>query len=319
MPCHNWSLPDGTHFSGLCSIEMLPETANPTKSCGLCATPILPAGNCLPNLACSGSGIRMPFYVNILLDEELLEPFPDGEISGVYYSTVEPTYTQTFDATFKSVSAAEISSRTRLTSLGYNPLLPDTQQNSCQWENRQRGRRWFLQELIAIVPYANMSLTVSDYLASVLGGLSPYPNCATAQGCGYQDFYGDWVLSLTQTTAVMSLLRKFAKHTHLRAVRLLSGDTTNHYSWLPNLSPAKFRAPGFTLTPGGFDSGVWNQTGSFLPGDLIGRWELTQPCRMRHRTEWRMNKTYDVHNEFPEFTISNLPDVLNVRIGVQLP
>ena len=42
MVCHTWSLPEGSYFTGLCSMEMLPETSNPTKSCVLCVVPVQP-------------------------------------------------------------------------------------------------------------------------------------------------------------------------------------------------------------------------------------------------------------------------------------
>jgi hypothetical protein len=52
MPCRKWSLPEGTYFTGLCSMEMLPETANPTKSCGLCLSPV--------DVSVSGCGCEPP-------------------------------------------------------------------------------------------------------------------------------------------------------------------------------------------------------------------------------------------------------------------
>jgi hypothetical protein len=39
MSCRQWSTRTGISASGLCSFEMVPETANPTKSCSICLTP----------------------------------------------------------------------------------------------------------------------------------------------------------------------------------------------------------------------------------------------------------------------------------------
>ena len=41
MSCRQWSPHTGVSASGLCSFEMLPETANPTKSCSICLTPMV--------------------------------------------------------------------------------------------------------------------------------------------------------------------------------------------------------------------------------------------------------------------------------------
>jgi|GEM_PF-2352393 len=39
MSCRQWSTHTGINAPGLCSFEMIPETANPTKSCSICLTP----------------------------------------------------------------------------------------------------------------------------------------------------------------------------------------------------------------------------------------------------------------------------------------
>ena len=42
MVCRVWSLPGGQWFTGLCSMKLLPETANYTMTCSLCVTPVDP-------------------------------------------------------------------------------------------------------------------------------------------------------------------------------------------------------------------------------------------------------------------------------------
>jgi hypothetical protein len=40
MTCRVWSARDGVYFTGLCSMVLIPETANPTNICELCVIPI---------------------------------------------------------------------------------------------------------------------------------------------------------------------------------------------------------------------------------------------------------------------------------------
>jgi hypothetical protein len=46
MVCRSWSQWDGMQASGRCSMGLLPETSNPTKSCIICATPIRVTAGC---------------------------------------------------------------------------------------------------------------------------------------------------------------------------------------------------------------------------------------------------------------------------------
>jgi len=67
MACRNWSLPDGTYFTGLCSMTLLPETANPTKSCGLCVKP-MPAVSNSP-CGCPSPLVELPKTYMLTVDE----------------------------------------------------------------------------------------------------------------------------------------------------------------------------------------------------------------------------------------------------------
>jgi hypothetical protein len=42
MECRVWSITDAEHFTGLCSMVMLAETASKTKKCEICVTPVDP-------------------------------------------------------------------------------------------------------------------------------------------------------------------------------------------------------------------------------------------------------------------------------------
>ena len=40
MACRTWSLQAGIEASGMCTVILLPESSNQTKSCQICVTPI---------------------------------------------------------------------------------------------------------------------------------------------------------------------------------------------------------------------------------------------------------------------------------------
>lgn len=321
--CKTWSLPSD-YISGLCSSKYDPPPGQNT--CPVCAMPSFPNAPCVAGTACSGAGLRMPFYVNIVLDEPLVEPFANGEVHGVYQHVIDGAYDRKDTGYFKSISAAEISQRTMLTSVGYNPVAGIQQSNSCLWENRKAWRRWYRRDSISHNWETGLSyaIGIGDYLNGDAGYIDgTYTDCGNpgtvgtpgftppSIECGFNRYYGDWTLELSLTKATLYLRRRWALYYHyLRTFP--SSAVGDQYGWVGNSDSVASKAPGFTSSVLGPD-----YIGEFFDsfGDAVGIWELENPCATANRNTWRMTKIYDLHDTAPDYTISNLPDVLRVRIG----
>lgn len=160
---------------------------------------------------------------------------------------------------------------------------------------------------------------------------SAFPEGRPRKTCRSSDFDATWVLTLSGTSTIkasLRLYRSFCVYAEVETVGAF-GPTSlgircgskKTYAFRSNsfLSKAPtdlgYTLHNYSVIPSnlGVPPGS-KQFGTFI-GMEVGLWETQNVCVPKTFSVWRMSKVYDVHNEYPNLTISNLPNEISVKIA----